>query len=134
MRHTATLRSSAYKTGHHLDLDGLLEPTVDSGIPAGRKLVAVGREATKSIPDATSVTRLAEGIGDRAAVTAVEVAGAFTLINRIVETTGQPIVASRRARMLPYLEQLGATRFPHTDRMIEGRKTAWRRVLQGMRH
>lgn len=130
MRHAATLRSSAQRAGFRIDFTGLVEPDVETGIPAGRELVALGREATRTTPNPHVVDELAELVGVRAAVTAVEAAGAFTVNNRIVLATGQPVVASWRDRMMPILEQLNATNFSHSAVSKREVKTVWTRIGQ----
>ncbi|HSF87314.1 MAG TPA: hypothetical protein VLG28_16875 [Acidimicrobiia bacterium] len=67
-------------------------------------------------------------IGERAAMTAVEIAGAFSMTNRVMEATGQPVLTGHRQRMLPVLEQLGAVDFPHSDLTTERGRNTWQRI------
>lgn len=125
-----SLRSSARDEGWRIDFHGIVDPKVDIGIPAGRELVALGRAASSPAPSVEAFRTLAAVVGTAPAVTAVEFAGAFSMTNRIMEATGQPVLANQRQRMLPILEQLGALDFPHSGLTTEVGRTRWQKLVK----
>jgi AhpD family alkylhydroperoxidase len=112
--HLVPLQRIASMQGLTIDPVAIVDPALDPGIPGGRELIELSRSAVTSAPDPGLVTKVADALGPQAAVTAAEVASAFMMTNRIVEATGQPALRNQRDRMLPLLERLGATEFPHS--------------------
>ncbi len=121
LSHIVSLRSSAHKTETQIDFAGIVDPRIDTGIVGGRELIGLARSATLPEPDAAATYAVVEVLGTEAAATAIEVAGAFEMTNRVVEATGQPVLRKERERAMPILEALGALSFPHsglqTDRL-----------------
>ena len=48
-------------------------------------------------------------------MTAIEIAGGFTMVNRVTHTTGLYVPVRRLGIALPILEQLGALDFPNAN-------------------
>jgi hypothetical protein len=67
---------------------------------------------------------LARAIGETAAVTAVEIAGGFTMVNRVTHTTGLHVPVRRLEIAMPILEQLGAMEFPNSNLVADDPKKA----------
>jgi hypothetical protein len=103
---------SAAETGQTLDLSALVDEG-ELGIPAGRKLIEVGRASTGTETDAGAVVAVAEILGEAAAVYAAGVAGAFELLNRAVDAVGLPVGRVYRERMAEIIDVLGLDAFPH---------------------
>jgi hypothetical protein len=114
-----SLSSSARRSGIEIDVRGIVDPEIDTGIPGGRELLALGREAVRPTPTAAAATIAVAGvIGPAAALAAVEQTGAFQMTNRAVEATGLPVLARQRERMMPELELLGALGFSGSSHTI----------------
>jgi hypothetical protein len=114
-----SLSSSARRSGIEIDVRGIVDPEIDTGIPGGRELLALGREAVRPTPTAAAATIAVAGvIGPAAALAAVEQTGAFQMTNRAVEATGLPVLARQRERMMPELELLGALGFTGSSHTI----------------
>ncbi len=107
------LRWSAETTGRPIDVRAVAEPGVDPRVPGGRELVALARAAVTIAADGRALERLAEVLGEPAAVDAACVAAAFEGFNRIVDATGLPMTRARRAELAEVIEVLGLDRFPH---------------------
>jgi hypothetical protein len=122
------LRSSAEESGVTIDFAGFVDSTVDIGVPGCQELVSLGRSACLARPDPETVRAVSTVLGAPAAMTAVEIAGAFSMINRVMEATGQPVLVGHRQRMLPVLEQLGAVDFPHSGLTTERERSTWQKV------
>jgi hypothetical protein len=110
------LRWSAQSTGRDIDLAALARPGAPVAVPGGTELVALGRAAVGTAVDASPTNAVAEAIGDRPAVRAAAVAGAFELYNRIVDGTGLPVPSARRETHADIVDTLGLGDFPHSDR------------------
>jgi len=108
-----TLSSSAERNGIRIDFRGIVDPDIDPGVPRGRELVALGHTATLAAPDPSSVEDLASAIGPGPAVSAVEIAGVFTMINTIMDSTGSHVPSRKFELAQPILEQIGAMDFPN---------------------
>lgn len=113
MSHVVTLSSSAERNGIEIDFRGIVDPDIDPGVPGGRELVALGHTATLAAPDPSSVEALASAIGPVPAISAVEIAGVFTMVNTIMDTTGSHVPSRRLELAQPVLEQIGAMDFPN---------------------
>jgi hypothetical protein len=116
-----SLSSSARRSGIEIDVRGIVDPEIDTGIPGGRELLALGREAVRPTPTAAAAAAtiaVAGVIGPAAALAAVEQTGAFQMTNRAVEATGLPVLARQRERMMPELELLGALGFSGSSHTI----------------
>ncbi len=97
-------------------------------MPGGRELVALAHTATLAEPDPSAVDALADVVGPGPAVTAVEIAGAFTIINRVMHTTGSPLPVRRLAAARPVLEQLEAMDFPNAGLVTDRKKKPGHRL------
>jgi hypothetical protein len=113
MSHVVSLSSSAKKSGIEVDFRSIIDSGVDPGIPGGRELIALAHTATLTTPDYSTVQAVADTVGPSAAVTAVEIAGAFGMINRVMDATGSPVAARRLELARPVLGLLGAMEFPN---------------------
>ncbi len=113
--HLVILQMTARKLGEIVDPVSIVDPGTDPGIEGGRELIELSRSATSLNPDAGTTKAVAAVLGPEEAVSAVEVAAAFMMTNRIVEATGQPALVKQRERMLPTLERLGALEFAHSE-------------------
>lgn len=133
--HLIALRARAEEQSIEVDHRSIVDPGVDPGFVGGRQLIDLAVEATKMAPRPQVLVDLAEVIGPTAAVTAMEVAASFGMTNRIIEATGQPVLANQRAQMLPLLQDIGADQFPHsgltTEREKPGYMTKLRRKVRG---
>lgn len=114
MGHLEALRSSAKHNGLDIDYRALIDPSVDSGLPGGNELIALARSAASPTPDPETLRDVALILSDAAAVDALEVAGGFAMVNRMVEATGIPVLTTQRDRMMPLIRGLGIDRFPHS--------------------
>lgn len=106
---------SAKETGRAVRLAGIVDPTVDLGIPAGRELVALARAVRLAVADRRYLDEVAALIGLPAAVDAAAVAANFQIMNRVVDATGLPIGRKRREENAGIIEMLGLDRFPHAQ-------------------
>jgi hypothetical protein len=122
------LSSSAAQSDTEIDYRGIVDSRVDIGVPGGAQLTALARTATLATPDPHVVDRLEDVIGRGAAITAVEITGAFAMTNRVIEATGQPVLESRRRRLRPILEQLEAADLPHSNLSIARGRTLADRI------
>ena len=111
-----------------INVAGIVDRHVDTGVRGGRELVDLARSAVTPAPDGGSATTLAKVVGPEGAVTAVEVAGAFQMINRVVEATGLPVLPSHREQGRAALESIGANELPHSGLATAQRPTGlvWR--------
>jgi len=107
------LRWSAEETNRTVDLRGIVDPSVDPGMPGGRQLVALARSAAQQVPDPSLAEALARELGPGAAVDAAAVASAFELYNRVVDATGLPIGRAYRRQMADVIDLLGLEMMPH---------------------
>ncbi|HEY5890248.1 MAG TPA: hypothetical protein VIW94_06080, partial [Acidimicrobiia bacterium] len=133
--HLIALRARAEEQGIEVDHRSIVDPDIDPGFEGGRQLIHLAVESTRISPRPIVLAELAEVIGPPAAVTAMEVAASFGMTNRIIEATGQPVLANQRDRMLPLLQDIGADQFPHSGLTVERKKpgftTKLRRKLSG---
>lgn len=113
-----------------VDFRAIADPSVDPGIPGGCELIALAHTTTLADPDISLVEVVADAIGPQAAVTAIEVAAAFAMVNRVVEATGAPIAPQMLERSRPLLEQMGSTDFPGAGRVPDSRSDALYRVAK----
>lgn len=104
---------SATETGREIDLAGIVDPTADPGLPAGRELVALARRASVATADADALEAVASLIGRAAAIDAAAVAANFQVMNRVVDATGLPIGSKRREENAELIATLGLERFSH---------------------
>lgn len=111
LSHVSALSSSAQQNSVAIDVRGIVDPEHEIGVPGGQALVSLGRAAASIEPDPAATVRLVDALGPDAALTAVEVAAAFQLINRVMEATGQPSLVRQREIWSPELEALGASTF-----------------------
>ena len=72
---------------------------------------------------------LVAAIGSGPAVTAVEIAGSFSMTNRMMDATGSPVPARALELALPVLEQIGAMDFPNSD-LVSARQSKAERKLR----
>lgn len=91
----------------------VVDPSVDSGVPGGRALVALGRAVNRVEPDRTELDAVTVELGLEAAVDAAAVAANFQIMNRVVDATGLPIGRRRREDNAELIAALGLDRFPH---------------------
>ena len=104
---------SATERDQEVDLRGLIDPGIDSGIDGGAELAAVGLAAGATAPSGGPVRRVADVLSPHAAFKAASVAGAFEILNRIVDATGLP-VGRRQVESLEWIVvALGLAGFPH---------------------
>lgn len=87
----------------------------DIGIPGGRQLVNIGRASVGTVSDSEPVAALEPVVGEKAAVCAAAVAGAFELLNRAVDAVGLPVGRASRSSLHRIIEALGMDDFPHAD-------------------
>ena len=107
------LRWSAEKTNRPIDFGAIVDVSTPLGINGGAELVSLGAAAAGTEADASHTHRLAEVVGDAAAVKAAAVAGAFELYNRIVDATGLPVGRVQRDSLSDVIDTLGLDGFPH---------------------
>ncbi len=112
--HLITLRSSVQQSGESVDVAAIIDAAIDPGVPGGRHLIELARSALGTDPGPAAVHALASTLGLAAALTAVEAASAFSMVNRVMMATGQPSTAPKIARATPDLRILDAERFNHT--------------------
>ena len=77
--------------------------------------MALAHTSTVPAPDSLAVRTLSDAIGAESAVTAVEFAGAFAMINRVMDATGSPVHARKLEVAQRVLVQIGAMEFPNAD-------------------
>jgi hypothetical protein len=104
---------SAIETGRSVDLAAIVDPNLDPGIPGGRALIAIGEASVRNTSDPRPVAVLAEELGPAAALRAVTVAGAFEILNRIVDATGLPVGKAARLQLQGIIDVLDLDRLPH---------------------
>ena len=133
MSHAATLSSSAKHKGIAINFLGIIDPRVDPGVPGGRELVALAYNATLEQPELASVDALADTLGEASAVSAIEIAGAFAMINRVMHATGSHVPIRRLDAARSALEQLAAMDFPNADLVEHRSKRATRKLRKIVR-
>jgi len=84
------LRESAQLLGLDVDMKGVGSPTVDSGIPSGRELIAFTEAVVlrDELEVETARVALEAGLGKAAMVRAAAVIGAFEMVNRLMDAAG----------------------------------------------
>ena len=107
------LRWSAAETNRPIDFGAIVDVSTPLGIDGGAELVSLGAAAVGVAADASHTQRLAEVVGEAAAVRAAAVAGAFELYNRIVDATGLPVGRVQRDTLRDVIDTLGLDGFPH---------------------
>jgi alkylhydroperoxidase family enzyme len=122
LSHLISLQAVAGNNGVVIDALGIADSSVDTRIEGAQELLALSRSAVSDNPDPGTVHAVAEVLGPEAAVTASEVAAGFMMINRLVEATGQPVLARQRELFMPVLEPLGAMAFPHSGMVVDREK------------
>lgn len=134
MGHLLVLRSSAQKNQIRINFDAFVDPGLDPGLSGGRELIALGRAAAAVKPDPEATVAVAGAIGPDAAITAVEVAAAFAMTNRIVEATGIPAIVNQVERLGQLAQRLGIDRFSHSVVTRERRRPSkFRKALHRVR-
>lgn len=132
--HLHMLISASAHAGLSIDTRGIVDTSIDTAIPGSRQLIELSRSASTSEPDPSTLTDVAETLGEAAAVTAAEVASCFQMINRLVEMTGQPAMEKQRERMMPVIEPLGLLEFPHSGLTVAQQKPSLtKRVARKLR-
>lgn len=107
------LRWSAEETNRPIDFGAIVDVSTPLGIDGGAELVSLGAATVGVAADASHTQRLAEVVGEAAAVRAAAVAGAFELYNRIVDATGLPVGRAQRETLRDVIDTLGLDGFPH---------------------
>lgn len=115
------------RTGESVDVAAIVDSGVDPGVPGGRQLIELGRSALGASLGPSAVHHVESELGLAAALTAVEVASAFSMVNRVMIATGQPNTAHKIAQATPDLRILDAERFDHTPAM--GRQPYAKRLV-----
>lgn len=84
------LRASAQTTDLALNLEGIRDPTIDSGVPAGHALLALTDAAVlrDGAERDIAFAELVEEASEPAAVRAAAVAGNFEMMNRLLDGIG----------------------------------------------
>jgi hypothetical protein len=108
------LRWSAESTGRDIDLAAIIDPGARVGVAGGAELAALGRAAVGTAVDTAPTAAVAAVVGDRSAVRAAAVAGAFELYNRIVDGTGLPTPKQQRESLGDIVAALRLGSFPHS--------------------
>jgi alkylhydroperoxidase family enzyme len=119
LSHIISLQGVAEDKGVVIDALGITDLSIDTGIEGAQELLALSRSAVSTSPDPGTVQAVAASLGPEAAVTAAEVAAGFMMINRLVEATGQPVLARQRENFMPILEPMGALAFPHSGLTVD---------------
>ena len=104
---------SAEELPQRIDLRGLVDPTIESGIDGGRELAHVGAVVDQSEPNPAPVAAVASKLGPAEALKAASVAGAFEILNRIVDATGLPVGKRSREDLAWIVDAIGLGDFPH---------------------
>jgi len=94
--------------------------------------MALAHTATLVAPDPSAVKTLADTVGPAAAVTAVEIAGVFGMINRVMDATGSPVLAAKLERAQPVLELIGAMEFRDADESVVRKRKPGRRLRKAI--
>lgn len=126
------LRWSARENDIDVDLAGLVDPTVASGIQGGVQLAALAR-ASAGTDDGAAVAAVASVLGSEAAVTAACAAGAFQMTNRVVEACGVPALARQAERSAADLAELGVMGFAGASRTLRLRSSRWAKLRRRLR-
>lgn len=108
-----TLRLSVESGTTKVDVGALVDETVKPGVEGGRELIALGRASLATRPGPGAALRVSERLGAEAAQTAIEMAAAFQMVNRIMMATGQPAPPRKVEHVAPALRRLGAHDFAH---------------------
>ena len=103
------------ETGRRIDLSGIVDPSVDSAVPAGRELIGLARRSCHGTVDRAALDAVADAIGSAAAIDAAAIAANFQIMNRVVDATGLPIGRHRRQENSELIAVLGLERFPHAS-------------------
>lgn len=109
------LRWSAQETGRTVELAGIIDPAVDSGLLGGRELITLAQQVRLAGPDRRALDRVAEVLGLPAAVDAAAVAANFQVMNRVVDATGLPIGKRRRDDNAALISTLRLDQLPHSQ-------------------
>ena len=97
-----------------MDLRGVVDPTVDPLVPAGRALVSFV-DAMITRPDESVRTDLEAEVGWLGVAAAAGVLGNFQMMNRVADATGMPVSTGTRRRLGSLIDDLGLDRFDHLD-------------------
>ena len=104
---------SANETGRTIDLGGIVDLSIDIGLVGGGDLAAIGRSIGAAQPDPARVAAVAATVSAEAGFKAATVAGAFEILNRIVDATGLPVGKRGRESLGWIISDLGLDAFPH---------------------
>jgi hypothetical protein len=97
-----------------VDLRGVVDPTVDPLVSAGRALVSFVDEMITG-GDERVRTHLEAEVGWCGLATAAGVLGNFQMMNRVADATGMPVGTGSRRRLGSLIDGLGLDRFDHLD-------------------
>lgn len=107
------LRESARAFEYDLDIRGIADPDIDTGVPGGRELIGfVDAVMGISGEDPDQARRRVIGTLDEPSLfDAATVYGNFEMMNRVAEATGIPVPAARMEQERETVETLGLDRF-----------------------
>jgi alkylhydroperoxidase family enzyme len=93
------LRASSEATARPVDLRGIVDVGVDPLLPAARELLAFTDAAVlgDTLEIAPARERLRAVVGDAGLVRAASCAGAFQMMNRVLDAVGSPVRPAERA-------------------------------------
>ena len=90
--------------------------------------MALAHTSTLAEPDPSLARALADAIGPEPAVTAIELTGAFGMINRVMDATGSPVHGRKLEVAQPVMVQIGAMEFPNADVSVVRKSKTGRRL------
>ncbi len=114
LAHTELLSWSAQQAATPVDLRGVVDPTIDPLVPAGRALVSFV-DAMLTRPDASVRADLEAEVGWGGLAAAAGVLGNFQMMNRVADATGIPVGTGTRRRLSALIDDLDLERFDHLD-------------------
>ncbi|MEX2424620.1 MAG: hypothetical protein WD990_11640 [Acidimicrobiia bacterium] len=114
LAHTELLSWSAQQGATPVDLRGVVDPTVDPLVAAGRALVSFVDSMLTDPVDSVRTDLEAE-VGRRGLATAAAVLGNFQMMNRVADATGMPVGTGSRRRLGVLIDDLELDRFDHQD-------------------
>ena len=106
---------SATETGRSVNLAAIIDTSGDIGIAGGAELAQVGLSVAHEEPDGTAVESVARALSPRGAMKAAAVAGAFEILNRIVDATGLPVSRRHVEALAEIVDGLSLASFPHAS-------------------
>lgn len=107
--HAWRLRWSGEILGYEIDISGVTDPSVDVGVPGGKKLIGLVDAFVGDSAESPQEARMAvrEALGDEAFVDAAAVFGNFEMMNRVAEGVGLPIAPQAIEREAEMMKTLG---------------------------